>query len=375
MKILFIDFTLPYLLKDSNSRVGGWAVELHAWIEGLNKLGHRVGVLTWKGANNYVGRELDFDLLETFDPDKGIRVLKYFYTYIPSIYRQTKKFKPDAIIQACAMLNTGIMSSVAVKLHVPFIYRVANDMDTDERYKARLPKYAQIAYRYGLKKSNGILCQNNYQYNNLKTIFQDKPMNTLMNPFAGEIITFSSRSSFKKRKYIAWIGNFKSQKNIPLLYKIALKLPDIQFKVAGMPVSNMDDETADTINKLSLCRNVEFVGYLLRHDVPAFLSKSKALLNTSHYEGFSNTFLEAFASGTPVIAPTHVDPNQIISINDLGLASSNDTLYLKVKKLFEDEIKFENMSFNCIRYISVNHDPVRCAKRMVDFIAEIKGYN
>jgi len=45
MKILFIDFTLPYLLKDSSYPVGGWEVELNAWIKWLRVNSHQVGVL------------------------------------------------------------------------------------------------------------------------------------------------------------------------------------------------------------------------------------------------------------------------------------------------------------------------------------------
>ena len=51
MKILFVDFTLPYLLKDSEYPVGGWAVELNTWLKGLSANNIHAGVLSWKGAN------------------------------------------------------------------------------------------------------------------------------------------------------------------------------------------------------------------------------------------------------------------------------------------------------------------------------------
>ena len=79
MKILFIDFTLPYLLKDSEYPVGGWAVELRNWLKGLAETKAQVGVLTWKGANKYVDNSFDFDLIETYDPAKGLKILKTGY--------------------------------------------------------------------------------------------------------------------------------------------------------------------------------------------------------------------------------------------------------------------------------------------------------
>jgi len=159
MRCLFLDFTLPYLVRDSEYPVGGYAVELQTWLKGLVKNGTECGVLTWKGAKKYVANDLDFELLETYDTDKGVKIAKYFYSHIPAMLKATKKFNPDVIIQACCGLNTGIMAYVASRLNVPFVYRVANDMDTDERYKTRLRGYEQIAYRWGLSKADAILCQ------------------------------------------------------------------------------------------------------------------------------------------------------------------------------------------------------------------------
>jgi glycosyltransferase involved in cell wall biosynthesis len=48
------------------------------------------------------------------------------------------------------------------------------------------------------------------------------------------------------------------------------------------------------------------------------LSESYILLNTSHFEGFSNTYLEAFSVGTPVFAMEKADPDSIIKNNRLG---------------------------------------------------------
>jgi len=64
--------------------------------------------------------------------------------------------------------------------------------------------------------------------------------------------------------------------------------------------------------------NVKFSGYIKRADMNNFLSEAYALLNTSHFEGFSNTFLEAWAVGTPVISTIYVNPDNIINEKSLG---------------------------------------------------------
>lgn len=370
MKLLFIDFTLPYLLKDSIYPVGGWAVELNSWINGLCSNGHQVGVLTWKGANRFVNKKLNFDLIETYDPDKSIKILRYFYYYIPTLYKKAAQYKPDVIIQACSGLNTGIMAFIADRLNIPFIYRVANDMDTDNRYKNRLLKYEQTAYQYGLKRAKAVLCQNRYQYESLKTKFPAKTLYILHNPFfTSDNIPVIFR---KDRKYIAWLGVFQKQKNLPLLCDIAQKMPETEFKIAGMPGKNMDDDTREALTNLEILSNVEFTGYLSRNQVFSFLSKAMALLNTSHYEGFSNTFLEAFSAGTPVIAQRTTDPDNIIAENGLGLSITNHTDFPKlIKSLYDDKNKFDEISKKCREYVYKNHDPKILANRLVQNFYDI----
>ena len=371
MKILFIDFTLPYLLKDSSHPIGGWAVQLNAWINGLRTNGHQVGVLTWKGTGSFVNKKLDFDLIETYDPNRGIKILKYFYNYIPALYKGAAEYGPDVIIQACAGLNTGIMAFIADRLNIPFIYRVANDMGVDYRYKDRLRKYEQIVYRYGLRKADIILCQNRYQYNNLKEKFPKKPLHILHNPF----LKYSDVkiNPNEERKYIAWLGVFQKQKNLPLLYDIARKCPGTTFKIAGMPGKSMDSDTERALASLKKLSNVVFVGYLPRKQVPLFLSKAVTLLNTSHYEGFSNTFLEAFSVGTPVIAPERVDPDDIIADNKLGISVKNDSDFPEfIKNLFGDKNRFNETKKRCREYVYKNHDPKMLAERLIKVISEVK---
>lgn len=371
MRILFIDFTIPYFLKDSSYPIGGWAVELSAWIDGLCANDNQIGVLTWSGANKFIEKEIEYDLIETYDPAKGIKAIKYLYYYVPSLYEQTKKYKPDIIIQACAGLYTGIMAIIAESLQIPFVYRVANDKDTDDRYKVSLSGYEQIAYRYGLSKSVAILCQNEYQLTNIRNKYPATPSSIIHNPFSEKSSIDLTRYRNETEKYIAWLGVFSSQKNLPLLFKIARESPEIKIKVAGMPAKSIDENTRKALTNLGNLPNVEFLGYLTRRDVPAFLFKAVALLNTSHYEGFSNTFLEAFSVGTPVITSESVDPDNIIAKNGLGISVRNNNAFpAAVKELFEDKDKCQRLGTKCREYVQLNHNPAILARELTMFIEE-----
>lgn len=356
MKILFIEFKLPYLLKDADYPAGGYAVELLNWLNGLTDNGCQCGVLTWRGATKFIDKKFSFQVLDTFTPDKGLKILKYFYLHIPALLQAARQFRPDIIVQAVSGLQTGMMAFVAGRIKIPFIYRAASDMDADHRYKTMMPWYAQHAYRYGLNRAAAIVCQNQYQYNAYKKVFTEKPLYILHNPLIPiNNITLLSRP---KKLYIAWLGNFKVAKNVGLLRDIAKSLPDIYFKVGGMIGRGIDRETEEALGELQLLENVELSGYISRTEVGKFLGGAVCLLNTSRYEGFSNTFLEALACGTPVACPARVDPDNIIAQNYLGLTSVKDhQLGDRVRELYSLNADEHNkLSERCREYVLQNHD-------------------
>ncbi len=365
MKILWVDFALPYLLKDSDYPVGGWAVELRSWLVGAERTNNPAGVLTWSGARNFVGRDFPFELVETYDPHKGVKYLKYFSSYIPAMRRAIKQTQPDVVIQACAGVMTGLVAYAAKSVGVPFVYRVANDMDVDERYKSRLKLYEQVVYRYGLDKSELILCQNQYQYDAVRDKYPQKPAALLPNPFG--FLQDLPPQPLEGRRYVAWLGVFQYQKNLPLLQRIAQSLPEVTFRVAGTQGSTVDSSTEKALVDLEKMSNVEFVGYLKRDEVLPFLGNAVALLNTSHYEGFSNTYLESFSRGTPVIAQVGADPDGIIAKLNLGRSISVESDFAPaILGLFELGNAYGDLADRCQGYVREKHDPALLTEMIIE---------
>ena len=74
-------------------------------------------------------------------------------------------------------------------------------------YTDRLLKYQQLAYKYGLYKTEVVLCQNRYQFEKLNSQFPEKEIHILHNPiyieFENDIF------QYENRKYIAWLGVFQ----------------------------------------------------------------------------------------------------------------------------------------------------------------------
>lgn len=364
-KLLFLNFNLPYLIKDEVYPIGGATVALYGLIKGLIQNNCKVGVLTWRGAKNYVNKSVEFDIVETYRLNDGIRRIRWIYKIYPSLLKAIRNYNPDFLIQSCAGVETGAIGLISKKLNIPFIYRAANDMDADYRYKERLRFFAQIVYRYGLKMTDVIFCQNTYQYEHFKRQFPQKKIFIIHNPYSKDLNSENLKDR-SKRRYIAWIGVFQYQKNLAALLEIAKALPSSKFKVAGKEGTSLDKETERALNDLRHCNNVSFVGYLNRKEILPFLSNAYALLNTSHYEGFSNTFLEAFSVGTPIVTTTRIDPDSIIFSNNLGHVGEK---YSELPDLLTSVMSAKNydeISKRCRRYVLENHDPRIIAKKFID---------
>jgi glycosyltransferase involved in cell wall biosynthesis len=362
MKLLYQSFEIINLFKNANVPIGGAAVEWFVWSQAFKKIGCDFGLLTWKGAKKTIKKEVNIDFVESYELDKGIPKIRLLTYRIPSFYKAIKRYNPDYILQGCATENTGILAFLAKLLGKPFIHRVGSDMDVDGRIARTFSKLSLAVYHYGIKNASHISCQNQYQYNILKKKYPNKSISILHNPYFYKKQHFNNNN----KEYIAWVGNFRYEKNLPALAAIAEKLPQYSFKIAGIKFYNTDEDTLAGLKKLQSLSNVEFIGYLNNDDIPEFLNNAYCLLNTSRLEGFSNTFLEAWAVGIPVVSTKNVNPDNIITDYKLGIITEKyEHLVNKIDNLITNK-EYEEYSNRCIDYVKKKHDPLKLAKQFLD---------
>jgi glycosyltransferase involved in cell wall biosynthesis len=308
-------------------------------------------------------------LIETFEQNRGIPKLRLIYPRVPSMLSAARTLGPDIIVQSCSGFETAAMAWIAARIGIPFVHRIACDTDTDGREHLYQSRASQLAFRYGLARAQFVICQNEYQFGQIGRRFPSKHKGILHNAIILPSGGFNA-SSRVARRYIAWLAVFRRQKNLQLLFRVAQSLPHIEFRVAGKALGRPDLETANAIEKLGRLSNVRFEGYLRRTQIADFLRSAIALLSTSDYEGFSNTYLEALAEGTPVIARNIVDPDGIIARNALGaIARDKSELPEAVQRVFTlDAPFFAELSRRCRNYVEKNHTPEAAATKFVSML-------
>jgi glycosyltransferase involved in cell wall biosynthesis len=372
IKLIFQNFDVIKLLRDAKVPIGGAAIELYAWMNAFNEIGCDVGLLTFKGTSDLVKNSTKFELIESYKLEKGIPKIRLLTYRIPSYYKAVKRYNPDFIIQECANENTGYFAIISKLLGKKFIHRIGSDMDVDGRIDKSFSKISQLIYYWGIKNADHISCQNKYQYSILKKKYPNKSISILHNPYF-----YLENKIMKKgeRSYIAWIGNFRYEKNLPALANIAERFPDLQFKIAGTRFPITDNDSEKGIARLKQMKNVEFLGHINNSEVSGLLSQAICLLNTSRLEGFSNTFLEAWSVGTPVITTANVNPDRIISDYGVGLvAEKYDKLPDKINEVisYTDE-HYDVLSKRCVEYVKEEHDPIKLARIFLEDMLKTKN--
>jgi glycosyltransferase involved in cell wall biosynthesis len=368
-RFLFYDDKLINLMLQDEKPCGGSAVQSYGWIRGLMEEEQEVYVMT-----NIYGKALlkeecnNIKFVPLYEPGKGVRWLRWLYYRVPFIYKNIKAVKPDYFYVGIPSWTSFLLGIICRLLNVKFIQRISSDIQLDDaRFRKTYSATHQFFLHAGLRLSHHILCQNNYQLQHIKKKFPGKPALKISNPVYLKnhepVMAFSSRS------YIAWLGIYRYPKNLKLLYEIASIMKKEQFLIAGKETANSDRETCDYLEKLKLLPNVKFFGFLQRTQVPPYLANARFLLNTSRFEGFSNTFLEAMLVGTPILSGVQVNPDSIISKYNLGIIYNDAFDLCKQYAAITPEL-YQLMSDNAKNYVAQHHGYRILAKKLLRYLSE-----
>lgn len=350
--ILFCDDSYLSLLYDPWFKSGGATRQVVAWVEGLTRLGVKVRVLGAHSKKEFFRRRANTIL--SYDPHRGIPKLRYIYIRAPGLIKGMVQSGSKFVYYGIPSPYAGFLGLCAVITRRRYVLRVSNDIFVDERARRSFGWLRYGWFQLGFKLADHILCQNDYQFSKLGERYPRK-VHKIRNPYAGTLM--SQAATFGARSYVAWIGIFQHQKNLPLLLQIARQCPEIEFRVAGGNDKKLDRTDRAALEQLKGLPNVRFVGFLDHEGVCRLLDQAYLLLNTSHYEGFSNTFLEAFSRGTPVFTLRQNDPDGILESHRLGrVFAESGEISAGLADFMGGPAAFEEMSARCLQYMREHHD-------------------
>lgn len=367
--IIIVDENLPYLLNDINHPIGGASVQSKNWITGFKSNGFMPIIVS--SANVFNKSKNSVEKIPSLEGlKKPLRLLNISFIF----FKLIMKYKPSFVYLSTPYWSNLIFILPSKILGVKTVQRISNDNLVLGRSREKFGFLKFLLYRLGIRFCSIILCQNSYQESEFKSSCRRKKIFKIYNPFETNYLKLDKKKA-EDRSYIAWIGLFQPQKNIPELYRIAKKFKKVKFKIAGAPhqVDGMPNGIIDSNTKIALeglknLKNVKFMGLVPRESIPFFLANAICLLNTSTHEGFSNTYLEALAVETPIVTRSVTDPDGIIKRNGLGLISNDYEGLVPLIEIIVDG-KFNPCS-SLSQYVSKNHSPEALAKKLLSIVLE-----
>ena len=354
--------TYPLLSQANRGFVGGAELQQALIGKALAKNGYSVSFVVFDHGQEHFEIIDGIKIYKTVPKGYVLSGIKSLYHAFKSVWNALKQADADIYYQRCAGRDTGIVALFCLLKRKKFIYLVASDKDVGGTFTKNAKLYERILHNFGLKRADYIIAQSKYQQELLKkNINQDSII--IKNLYPVEKVEISKSAS----PIVLWVGTIKPEWKQPELFlKLAKAIPDARFQMVGGASTNKQfyDKIKEEAERIP---NLDFIGFVPYPDVNKYFNNASILVNTSSVEGFSNTFLQAWAAYTPVIS-LNANPDEIICKYKLGFHSKTFEQIIKdVKTLLKDKKLREEMGVNGRKYVEREHD----IKKIVEQYAKI----
>ena len=203
---------------------------------------------------------------------------------------------------------------------VQTIFAVAFDSDVHPRRALSWRRRWWPLYAWGLAHTDRIFVQHAGQLTELASPWRAKAH--IVPSIASDVVDVKPHAA--RAKYVAWVGMLRQPKRPDLLLDIARQAPAIHFVVCGAPSAHRSPPGYGEriVAELSTLPNVKYLGQIEPERAQQVIADAAVFLSTSDAEGFPNTFLQAWSSGTPVVS-VKIDPDCVIEQVGLGMVSAS----------------------------------------------------
>ena len=249
-------------------------------------------------------------------------------------YKALEKLKPDLVIQRLSSNVTFVTGRYCRKNNAIFVWICTDNLSPYRDHSVR-----SFKQRFDLKNTLLIKYFIFLFSNRIIDYYRDRGMKYVdlaftQNDFQAEVLErefgLSSHrmisghpvpdktTSVEERwgnKIILWCGNLGMYKRPELFVQLAERMMDSGFNFV-MVGGHSDSEYVNGLFA-NAPSNLEYTGQVSLNNSLQWFDKAAILVNTSVSEGFSNTYIQAWMRGVPVIV-FGADPDQIIRKNKLG---------------------------------------------------------
>jgi glycosyltransferase involved in cell wall biosynthesis len=342
-----------------DGHAGGVERQISMTARWLAARGHDVSLVVWNEGQPQDERVDGVRVIQLCREGDGWPVLRFLHPRWTSLWHALSRADADVYYHNCAEATTGQIALWCQRHGTRFVYSVASDPECDPALPMLALARERALFRYGLRHADRILLQTQAQRESLLRGF-GLTGTVLPMPCEGPSDRdYAPPDPFAAaRPRVVWVGRISAEKRIEWLIDIAALLPELAFDVAGAGVDGRDEKSLALAARAAALPNVTLLGKVPRSRMPDVYGNALALLCTSAYEGFPNTFLEAWSHGIPVVST--VDPDNLIATRGLGaVAPDPKTMAAALRALLSSPASWHETSVRARGYFCERHTPER----------------
>jgi len=329
--------------------IGGieWQTSLTAkWFA---RRGHAVSFLTWDEGGPPEETFEGVRVIKICRQEAGLKGLRFFHPKWTSLARAMRRAGADLYYQNGGECATGQVALWCGRNQKPFVFSLASDADCDPALP-ELHWQEKFLFRMGLRRASQVVAQTVTQSNRLREVFAVDSVVIPMpcpEPPAGPL-----QPPLQAPRRVLWVGRICQVKRPDRLLDLAALCPELAFDLVG---PFMDGDSSSAVRaRAGAVPNLALHGGMPRERIHGFYDRASLLCCTSEYEGFPNTFLEAWSHGLPVIST--FDPDGVIAKHNLGMVAEDiRDMQTAIRSLLASPARYQEISQNARRYFVENH--------------------
>ena len=254
----------------------------------------------------------------------------------------------DIYLHAGAGVEVGAYGLICRLLRRRFLFFIASSADLWEPY-GRVEGPLKWLFPLGVRLAHEVVCRSAEQQDRL----QDQYGRTGVLIRTGHPCP-STRDIPKS--YVLWVGRGNPLKQPEMFLELAARMPQHRFVMVVMHENAHLDLLQRMRVRVASLSNLDLYEDVPWSEIDTYFAHARVFVNTSTYEGFPNTFVQAALSATPVVSLL-VDPDEVLAKQQIGVCARGDFEQLLglTKWLLADSEAITSLGRRARSYALANH--------------------
>lgn len=330
--------------------IGGAELQQTIVATELARRGYDVSMISMDFGQPDGGYEKGIRLHNMHSPDGGLPVVRFVYPRLTSLWSAMRRADADIYYQRTAAVHTGFVAAYCRMNGRRSIHSGASDVDFIPGRQDIVFARDRKIYEWGIRNVDAVFAQNPGQQENVLRHY-GREAQLVPNCYEAP-----AGARANPRGYVLWIATLRASKRPELLVELARRLPQHRFLIVGG-----NDPDAHSVAYAEGMRaaaaslpNVEVRAFVPFAEADRLFDGARVLVNTSQYEGFPNTFLQAWSRGVPTVA--FVDTGSRLDGGPVyDVAADADGMCAAVDRLMSDDGYWDQASRRVAEYFAERH--------------------